>query len=312
MGLQEKDNSSTMIEVAAWASMRLDFLEPVTIMEESERWNPFLTEEIFGNTHLIQHRNIDALNFGWAGRRVRYWASLFSKEYVSEVYSSLSNVIDMFARVKNPDLSWHCFFIADDEESPFSEFWMKGELVGEILWAAARPSSLARVRGLSMAQVHKLAPEGKYKAVMTQPELDNVTYCETQRPHCICMANQRPGYEISSRTNKHMFTILKNPSFHYSHVHHRWLSASEVLIVNGFPVTEKLADPYGEPGFCCSFVSLGYDHDTRVRNRIIEQSGNSMNVAVAGFMMLYSLLWSRRTDESAAGYTFHQLAQRLT
>ncbi len=54
-------------------------------MEESDKWKSEVTHSVFDDTHIIQDGIIDAVDFGFASSRRRYWAVLFHREYILKV-----------------------------------------------------------------------------------------------------------------------------------------------------------------------------------------------------------------------------------
>ena len=85
MGNHSTTEGDTMVDFAAWCAMRLLLEEPIVIMEESEKFDPAIITQIFGETHRVFCKKIDALTFGWPGRRERLWVVLFHNKYVHEV-----------------------------------------------------------------------------------------------------------------------------------------------------------------------------------------------------------------------------------
>jgi hypothetical protein len=57
-------------------------------MEESDHFKPEITRLMFEDTHIIQDCIVDAVQFGFANYRRRYWAVLFHRLYVKEVGNS--------------------------------------------------------------------------------------------------------------------------------------------------------------------------------------------------------------------------------
>jgi hypothetical protein len=79
----------------------------------------------------------------------------------------------------------------------------------------------------------------------------------------------------------------------------RWLTASETLLTNGFPILLSHANPRGSPKRVCSFqVGEGVSRAHRCRREMAAQSGNALNIPIAGMIELYMLLYCIRTDES--------------
>ena len=142
---------------------------------------------------------------------------------------------------------------------------------------------------------------GGCKSVMISSERRRVEGCDELFPRCCCMANQDPaeGRQITTASNQHLYCIIRNPTFHFSNQHQRWLTASETLLANGFPVLRSLADPRGKLQRVTAFA-VGGDASqmlARTRNAGVAQSGNSLNVPNAGAIILFALLWSRCSFE---------------
>jgi hypothetical protein len=108
-------------------------------------------------------------------------------------------------------------------------------------------------------------------------------------------------FGVCSIYSKTMYTIVKSPTFHFSDYHKRWMSSTEMLVAVGIPVFARLADPLGEPAILTSYCvehSSNLLREERTRNRRVQVAGNTMNPAIAGFCLLYALLWSRRAEDS--------------
>jgi hypothetical protein len=106
---------------------------------------------------------------------------------------------------------------------------------------------------------------------------------------------------VSSQTAKLMYTIVRSPTLHYSDHHKRWLSGTEMLLAVGIPVFARLADPEGAPAILTTFCvehKSSVPREQRTRNRRVQAAGNTMNPSIAGFCLLYALLWSRRVEDS--------------
>jgi hypothetical protein len=80
----------------------------------------------------------------------------------------------------------------------------------------------------------------------------------------------------------------------------RWLTATELLLYQAFPVREDLVNPPADTRHVCtSFVGVNAASRVRTRTHAGPQAGNSMNVAVCMSVYLFSMLWVRRIDELA-------------
>jgi hypothetical protein len=267
--------------------------EPIIIVEESDLFNGAVMRDIFEQKYVIHDLVLNSHDFGFAGARRRYWAVLFHREYVCEVFSSLKAVLPIFTR--RCAHSWHVFFCAEHEPS------LQAELEQEVIWAAGRPTSLAK--NLTKDEVLALPSKRRYLSVMTANENKWVTENARLWPGSCSMANQNSETDrgVCSKFHSFLYCIIRNPTLHYSDAHKRWMSGLETLCANGIPILPRLADPLGVPARCSSFC-VGFPSavpdSVRTRKRKVQSSGNTMNPAIAGFCLIFSLLWSRRTDES--------------
>ena len=79
------------------------------------------------------------------------------------------------------------------------------------------------------------------------------------------------------------------------------MTGTEMLIAVGIPAFARLADPLGLPAILTSFCAehrSSLPREQRTRNRRVQAAGNTMNLAIAAFCLLYAMLWSRRTEDS--------------
>ena len=165
---------------------------------------------------------------------------------------------------------------------------------------------------------------------MTQTERENVEEYGRLFPGCCCQANQNPRRSrepeseqakakakakagpkraamkkrpvvVCTRANNYMFCIVKSHGLHHSHHHRRWLSGSEVLLANGFPVLRSLADPGYQARWArlCSYALGGSSirRKARTRTQKVAQSGDAINVPSIGFVLLYAILFSKPVAE---------------
>mmetsp|Transcript_141292 Transcript_141292/g.451582 ORF Transcript_141292/g.451582 Transcript_141292/m.451582 type:complete len:175 (-) Transcript_141292:104-628(-) len=160
------------------------------------------------------------------------------------------------------------------------------ELQSELVWAAGRPKSLAKGRA-----VQHLPRQEQCSAMMTPNERKWIDSYGRQRPGCICMGNQNAdtSYGVSSKNSPIIYCIIRNPTIHYSHSHHRWLSGRETLLANGIPILPMHADPIaGRPAHCSPSQVYGPSAlaGERTRNRLVQGSGNIMHPCIAALLEL--------------------------
>ena len=293
MGNRDTTDGHTMTQFAAWASLRHRLQEPILIIEESDHLPPEVIARVFGKYYHVDWKVVDPTLLGWCGRRPRFWAACFHKSYVLQIYNHLDNVIELFRR--NCQCSWRELLVA--ESHPV----LKDELEAEITWASKRPKSQHRHDTRDILSLPQ-----PFHAVLTEKEAEYLAFYQRSRPHCCVMLNQNPasGFGIAS-TPDVLHTLIRNPAFHWSLDDHRWLSASEMLMAQCFPVLPRLANPRGSPARCTSFCAGGHlGPRDRSRQHVVAQAGNSMNVSVCGFMRLFVLMWATRADQSRVASLF--------
>ena len=95
-----------------------------------------------------------------------------------------------------------------------------------------------------------------------------------------------------------MQTLIAHSHMMWSDVHNRWLSAREVLSLQGFPVHAHHVKDLGfhESDLCklCSFNTSRASSGMPARNRsaMVRQAGDSMHVSVVGAALLWSAMYT--------------------
>ena len=87
-------------------------------------------------------------------------------------------------------------------------------------------------------------------------------------------------------------TLTKSTSILMSHPHNRWLTAKEMLSVQGFPVTTVMT-----AGAPCSSYALRWMNKARglpydpwpSRHALCEHAGDSMHTSCSGLVFLYAM-----------------------
>ena len=109
------------------------------------------------------------------------------------------------------------------------------------------------------------------------------------------------SFAVSS-SGPEMYTLTHRPSVHFAeiplqHVYRPWLP-SELLKYQGFPQTLQQGDPRGAPVRISSFQPGGaLTRADRKRHHMVAQSGNAVNISVAGAVWFYVLLYIQRADQ---------------
>jgi hypothetical protein len=87
-----------------WGALEKFLKTPVVIMESSHKFLVGPLCELLGDDFVIQWMVIDATMFGSTVRRPRFYAVLFHKLLITEIYCSLDNIIQLFYRMC--DVHW--------------------------------------------------------------------------------------------------------------------------------------------------------------------------------------------------------------
>jgi hypothetical protein len=276
-GDQTGDAGYTIFILACWIAQRLSCQEPVIVLEESDRFKLDLMHRTLGHMYVIQGSLVCPTSRGFPIKRMRLWAVLTHKTFVSSCTASLENVLPIFRR--RSAASWTMFLHASAEE-----------LESELEWAQSRPSSKAH--GVPTDIV--LASKQPYRKVLSDWEAENLRMYKSLARCRVYSINQcvASGFAVmSSDTTLH--TLIHNPTFHWCdsiagmtvngihHNHDRWLSASELCTAMGFAT--DVGNSYGRS--CCSYTN----GRKRSRQVVIAQLGNSMHVAVSSMLLTYVL-----------------------
>jgi len=108
-----------------------------------------------------------------------------------------------------------------------------------------------------------------------------------------CLSHIRSGW------NQVMRTLISSASLWYSQRHERWLSARELLTLQGFPVLRT----FSYDKVCCSFAGRSKRTgdcsdrsdqtlpDWPSRSQICRMAGNTMHCNVVGVVMMY--VWTQ-------------------
>ena len=283
-------------------------------MEESDRWESQWTHAFLGEMYIIFDREVDSLEFGWPGKRTRYIAVCFHRRYVADITTSLDRAVQLFSRTCSTD--WRCFFFQHEE---WADDEIGTELGWELGWAFCRTKSRSLradplpVQADADAWDVLIGMGGVREACEGSLTALEYKFLNDYPQRCICSLNQdySKGRGHWAEVQSHMYCIIRNPTFHFNKLIGRWATASEVLTMMGFPVMRRHANPRGSPGRACSFTKAlpedaprcitwyrGLPRESRDRNKMIAQAGNSINIPVAGFIELYIMLFSTVIDPS--------------
>jgi hypothetical protein len=132
-----------------------------------------------------------------------------------------------------------------------------------------------------------------YRMVLTPTEATELgCYLKNRGVGSIVALNQGESRDRgvgTAATSEILHTQIMNNGIQWHTSDGSFLTPTDVLLTQGFPC--RLAMSEGTP--CCSFV---YDRQ-RSRSATTGQAGNSMNVHVAGIMVMFACMFVTRTDE---------------
>ena len=149
--------------------------------------------------------------------------------------------------------------------------------------------------GLTLEQTReRCRRDGSWDMVLSWSEVRNLNDYETQfgimngtyqLKDCV-----RNGFAVTCKSGVTMYTLIHSASLHYNvrRGNRRPLQGSELALLQGFPVLQRLACPGGVPRAVCSYAR---PRAVRPYRTVNEQAGNSQQVPVVGAMLLYSLLF---------------------
>eukprot|EP00969_Alexandrium_andersonii_P278352 12304040-Alexandrium_andersonii.AAC.1 len=289
MGKGSREKGRTARVFACWCAQRRKVYEPVVLVECSSRFDPAMLDRMLGDLYQIDHCVLDTRDFGWPGRRKRFWGVLVSKASGLGVEKPLREFSPLFRRVLQ--CSWRVFIQGRTQEA-----------LDELIWAVRRKKSLAFQTGTSVDEFLRWKDsepdkfwETAFRKALTAFELESL--CEYERqPDGLSQAhmlNQNPHAERGvSSDGPIMHTVISNAGIQWASPFNRWFTPRELLLANGIPVTFGLGHVGGSTGFrASSFCSGGtLRKSPRKRQNIQHQAGNTMNTMTVGVMWLFCML----------------------
>jgi hypothetical protein len=273
------------------------------IIEEAESIDVDMLNLFLGHKYILQHTTLCPSKYGALCRRPRFWAAAFHRSYISQVYSSLDNVARVFERVGLAPW-WTVFDWGEEQEQ------VKSELDRSLQWSAGRSSSMAHGKSLRDIKDHEDESQ-VFVCTLTPKEQTWVAEYGRLNGDGVHLLSQDPftTHRISSGFNQYgtavFYTLLHNGAIHWSSIHSRWASGSELLAVMGFPTTPELANPRsGVRRRLCSFCARspsaadGLDPSERTLRHMAAQAGNSQHVSLNVLLKLFCLMFSLPADQT--------------
>ena len=169
---------------------------------------------------------------------------------------------------------------------------------------AGSPCRYALPESQEASWVNFVDPPGSYLAALSLPERLRLTeYSVTYGiSDLVCDVMQNPGERAVVSTTSRLPTFYAGMGLMFSTRLRRWLMASEMWLVMGFPATASAAE---DAGTACAFTANFPSPPQRTRASQVRQIGNAMHVQSLGSIMLvavlklYPLLTKSRTPAPA-------------
>jgi site-specific DNA-cytosine methylase len=287
MGKGQGCEGGAILCFMSWAALMLLLLPPMIVHENSHRFLVDVLHRIFGKYYNIDSSIQCASVFGNPISRQRRWSILSLRGSVRKIGDvAMTSVMACLARDCTSDFS--CYMVAKQED--FNE---------ELAWASSRPTSIAA--GTSVDELNVGPHSVNFWDGLTKSEASYLEgYIDLPGGlHKIHNLGQNPkSMPLSSQTlcsvggGGAMMALIKSQDMLWDTPDGRWVHPFEMLAMQGFPVFSCM------PGFasqCCSFDPAGIVQ-TRSRNSITSEAGNSMHVSVVAAMWVYVTLFFERDN----------------
>ncbi|CAE7035549.1 unnamed protein product [Symbiodinium sp. CCMP2592] len=261
-GLQLGTEGTTFVPFLAFCGMRIVLQEPVVIQENVDNFETDLLERYLGHLYHISVESLSPDQYGFPVLRPRKWTILRHKYKTSCWASPWSAFAKMFqsdmwfgayaSNIFHDVPAWVVYFDADADE-----------LFEELCWACSRPESLSKDSGCPFASAVELreamlkdpeAVRSAFLAALTAAESSFLDHYQASRPGQVFALNQNPEVSLTASQQTHLRTIIRNTGILWrpassnlaivlwSDRHGRWMTASETLRAQAFPVSVELSD----------------------------------------------------------------------
>eukprot|EP00959_Pyramimonas_sp_CCMP1952_P467695 9492040-Pyramimonas_sp.AAC.1 len=262
----------TIVDTLCWCALRRKLQEAVVVQENVRGFDVTLLRVLLGDLYEIDSDFVgDAFDFGWPAHRVRRCTVMRHKSFTMPPVVPLPTFMLRLHRPCRVD--FHAFLFADD-----------AELQDELDWATSRPS--VQAERAAAGDTDRLTPgmAGAFRRALSATEKRWLEGYEAEYgAGGSYQLNQNPlsGFGSHNRDDGGLRAILKRAGITWCHF--RWLTPTEVLASQGFPVFPFECAPRARCSF--NFVRRG-----RMRDTMKAQSGNAMNAAVVGGVLMHALL----------------------
>ena len=281
-----------MLPLGAWAATVLQLEHDALLLENSDLFPLCVMQSLLGSKYaVVDSMILSGTQFGWPGRRKRFFGLGLHLKIVVRTYSTMANTIPLFFRTVT--MHYNSFLIADKDPE------LKAEFESRFDEMAGRKKSRASLEDLTVERAReRSAKEGSWDIALTELEFDHWREYRDATPLCqgtFSLTQSAANNHAVSCTQGIMYSIIKNPSVHYyapppeGGIRRAW-TASELALLQGFPILRRLASPFGSPRVCCTYAVTQVPLFGRSYRTVNSQIGNSQQVPVIGAVLLYVLV----------------------
>ena len=199
--------------------MRLDLQEPLIIQENVEAFSTEEIHRILGHVYEVEVAMMSPHEYGFPVSRPRKWTILRHRAKTK----AATTPWNIFVKIFQTDLlmgedkdngnfwekpAWDCYFDAE----PY-------ELFHELCWAASRPESRSRERGVAFPNRKAFekackddpgAVRAAFLSALTGAELAALLEYRTKKPGVAYSLNQNPEVTFTACARTHLHAIIKN------------------------------------------------------------------------------------------------------
>ena len=279
--------------------MRLNIMEPIIVQENVKMFSEDLISTFLGDAYYVDAVVLDALDVGWPSKRERKWTVCRHKQKILSELSPLNQFVRRFMRICQT--TWREYFFAE-KFNHTGKLAMGDEFEVEVQWAQNRKASRAYNK-------EPLDPKdiNSFEASLNGTEVSyHEAYIEEDPQHeKVYQLNQNPLAKMGmTSTCTQLMTMIHNLHFLYSSMFRRWMTSSELIVAQGFPLHPEINawafTEEGPAGVVYPASSFNMKRPTKFGERkarqVGGQVGNSMHVNVVGIVMLWCLVSPKRVD----------------
>ena len=269
----------TVLGLAIWIALRMMLLELAVLFENVPGFPSEVLHRYLSKFYDIVEIKLCGTHVGLPVRRPRKYIFMTLKT-CAKLTRQLSDAATVFAKDRDPALTWRAFMTATNDE-----------LDCELVWARQRvhiiPDQSLQPR--CEADFHRSILEAERERL-------KVYKAEHSVDDCVCNLTQDPHHVRAASKPDVLHTFVCNCNVMWATEYGRWMTAREMLLGMLFPVTNaalQAAQPRATtPVPLCSFnqsrVKLGLA--PRDRTAMAHQTGNSVCVAAMGSVLQWAFI----------------------